>query len=229
MGARVKKNERIDELFAETWSKALCHVFVDGVLCEENYDAASLRVLCLAKEVNWPGGGDMRCDWIKNLSSDLFSRSRQKFEPPLSRWAYGILNDFPPFKDMDKDKEGRLAAFKSIAIVNVKKTSGRSTSNPNVITDFAKLWQEELRKQIEIIAPDVIVSGNVPLGALDALFPGLELKPSGCFKPPRDKTPVRVGRSHNYKIIDFRHPSRAPHRTYDVLCDVFKSPMFKAL
>ena len=222
--ARVTKNERIDELFAETWEKHCSNVFRDGILCEEDFDAASLRVLCVAKEVNWHKGGNMRFAWVKNLC-----QSGQRFEPPLSRWAYGILNGFPPFKDMDKDKGGRLAAFKSIAIVNVKKTSGRSTSNPKVITDFAELWQEELRKQIEIIAPDVIISGNVPSAALTTLFCGLELKPSGCFKPPRDKTPVRVGRWHNCKIIDFRHPSRAPHRAYNVLRDVFKSPAFKAL
>lgn len=216
------KNKQIDELFAETWKKHYSNVFLDGILCEEDFDAAPLRILCLAKEVNWHKGGNMRCAWVKNLC-----QSGQRFEPPLSRWAYGILNGFPPYERIDE--EGRLAAFKSIAIVNVKKTAGGPTSSDKVIVESAEQWRVQLQRQIEIIGPEVIVSGNVPHPALLVLFPKLELKPSGCFKPPHNKRHVHVGRWHDYRVIDFRHPSRAPHRAYGVLREVFQSAVFKAL
>lgn len=222
--ARVTKNERIDELFAETWGKCYSNVYRDGILCEEDFEAQSVRVLSLAKEVHGGGGGDMREAWLGNFWK---SKKDQPFENALSKWAYGILNNFPSLKEMDDEK--RFAAFKSIAIVNVKKTGGGSTSRDKVITEFARQWRNELQRQIEIIGPDVIVSGNVPRYALDALLPALDLKHTGCYKPPHDKRPVGVGRWGNYKVIDFRHPSRAPHRAYDVLRDVFQSEAFKAL
>ena len=127
------KNKQIDELFAETWGKHYSNVFRDGILCEEDFDAAPLRILCLAKEVNWPegDGDDMRRTW-----PGLAKLGKQKFEPPLSRWAYGILNGFPPYEKIDDD--GRLVAFKSIAIINVKKTGGGSTSSNKVIVEWAK-------------------------------------------------------------------------------------------
>ena len=224
--ARVTKNERIDRLFAETWGKCYSNVYRDGILCEEDFEAKSVRVLFLAKEVHGGGGGDMREAWLGNFWK---SKKDQPFENALSKWAYGILNNFPCFKEMNDEK--RLAAFKSIAIVNVKKTGGGRRANDEVIASYARKWDENLRKQIKIIAPSLIVSAMTRPGALDALFPELDLNSSGCCVSTSKgcKKEVRVGRVGNCRIIDFRHPVLASDSAYDALRDVFQSAAFRAL
>ena len=52
-------------------------------------------------------------------------------------------------------------AFLSTAMVNVKKSGGRSTSRLADIAEFARLDASRIRRQIALIQPDIVVGGNL--------------------------------------------------------------------
>ncbi len=95
------KTEQLNELFGE-WEAAnpdyhgkfIC----DGIINEDIYNRTNPKVLFIAKEANQddaPEEGDFREWWANDI--------RHPFTYRLAEWAFGILNDFPPFEEIHFD------------------------------------------------------------------------------------------------------------------------------
>jgi len=218
----VDSNRKLDQLFLQ-WKNnygGQSHRFCpDGIINEKEYQRANTKVLFVTKEPNHPRGEGF--DFREWYSEDV----KYQFAHRLSEWAHGILHGFPPLSDLDGEdsKARRLAALRSVAFMNVKKVGGSSSANKKGIREAIRRDKKLILKQIQIIAPDVIVGclGESDLWSL--LFEDVKLIESGFD--------ILVASTPHGRLIDYYHPSyRVPRSmSYSLLGHVIESKSFQRL
>jgi hypothetical protein len=173
----------------------------DGIVDPRRWaSAARPKVLLLLKEAyhgeseHW----DLR-EYVRKLEHPDRSLLNSAY------WCYAIqciargsLQPVPFRATRKSEYEQAVEALKSSAIVNVKKSEGKSESSDEEIADYAKKDGPFIRQQIELIKPDVVVCGNTWV-------------PVEHLWPDKDKDYIhdgvcRVGRTAVF--INFWHPSR---------------------
>ena len=197
----MTKTEKLNRLF-DGWKRQrpeeAQRMCLDGIVCEERYENTNPKILFIAKEPNHPEGPgfDFREWWNEEVWGGFSIR--------LCEWAYGILNGFPPLAQFDeKTDEYKLDIMRSIAFMNLKKAGGGNQADPQEIRRFTERDQDFLRRQIEIIDPDVIVGGIGDSSLWGVLFPGVEFQSSGF-----DIGVAYVAvNERKVLVIDFYHPS----------------------
>jgi hypothetical protein len=195
--------------------------YEDGIIDEESYLRANLKVLFIAKEPNGKNHEHLTrrsfCDeWNCGMPTYRFAKR-------IAEWAAGILNNFPQLDEVLKNDQHQF--LRQIAFINVKKHAGEGRLLD--IKGFNKYVSPQmpfLKRQINIIAPEIIVlsiSHNCELRRL--LFPETTWRPSGYA--------VEVGRANNARVVDFYHPSSriVPSAAYCLLKCVMQSPVFESL
>jgi hypothetical protein len=166
----------------------------DGIVRPEIFEKEKLKILFIGKEVNDWEGGDMRL---------LAQRGpRHSYLYNLGRWAIGLLENFPDFKQID-NKKSLNSALNRISLINLKKTSGGSTSNMTSISAYANNDKSLLLKQIKFIRPNIIV----PLATHDVLIWLLGLEPNP-EKP--NKAPYFCPKNKAW-VLPWKHPSMRGH------------------
>ncbi|RIV44672.1 MULTISPECIES: hypothetical protein [Flagellimonas] len=216
----MTKTEQLNQLF-EKWENETPDYqgkFIkDGINNENLYLNAKTKILFLTKEPNNPKqeAGDFREWWKEGL--------KYTFSHRLAEWSYGILNNFPEFESMWYDKEGYKNAIFHVAFMNVKKIGGVGQSNYSEMEKHLIRNKEWLLKQIEIIEPQVIITGLTWGRLRNILFDTVEWKSSGYN--------ITIGRYNESKIIDFYHPSarNAAAASYSLLGNVISSKRFQEL
>lgn len=214
------KTEQLNKLFDE-WELAVPEYkgkFVrDGIINEQFYQTASPKILFIMKEPNDPKQEtwDFR-DWWKNEIKYTFSYR-------IAEWSYGLLNSFPPFDDTRSNEGSLLKVIQSIAFMNIKKSGGGGNSECETMMKHVKMNFANLHKQIEIISPDVIITGSSSSELLNGLFPNINWVMSGYD--------ILIGKHNKSKVIDFYHPSsrNAPAASYSLLQNIISSDKFKLL
>lgn len=211
------KNTNLDKLFNE-WIKRYPkyeNKFVsDGIIDEIQFNNTFPKLLFIAKEPNSPDqlSDDFR-EWWSGGVHDNFSYR-------ICEWAFGLLNNFP---DLNKINNDRSIYIKKIAFMNLKKIGGKSTVKYDVLTKTVNEEKEFIRKEIDIIKPDIIIGGVGHEKYWKVIFDGIEFRNSGFD--------IKIARYGNYKIIHYYHPSyRVPRAmSYSLLGRIFNSDGFKNL
>ena len=118
------KTELLDSLFNE-WERSKPEYqgkFVkDGIIDETLFTKAQPKIHFIAKEPNNPKQepGDYRDDW-KHIASTAYILAYR-----IAEWSYGLLNNFPPFDNIWKDKGYFVFdSIQSIAFMNIRKSGG---------------------------------------------------------------------------------------------------------
>lgn len=209
------KNKLLDNLFKE-WvdiNPLYSGNFVaDGIINEEYYNKAFKKILFIAKEPNDP---DQKESW------DFRKLWNQEFKYPftyrIAEWAHGILNDFPEFDELWKDRNRLILSLQSIAFMNVKKIGGRGSSERNEIRKHVETEKDFILKQISIIKPDLIIlSLSFWHEIRNMIFGTINWKGSGYA--------IEIADWNGIILIDFYHPSRSiPPASYSLLQNVIKS------
>jgi len=173
----------------------------DGIFDESEWRKVKKKILFVMKEVNDWAGGDLK---------DLFiDGPKYQMWHTVSRWAAGILHNFPEYEKIDT-LDIMKEVIKKIASINLKKTSGGSYSNMSVINAYAYTDKELLLEQIKEIQPDIIVA----CGTFDSLIwlLGLEINPDNPYEKPI------LDRKRNIWTIPWRHPALVNNKkTYNEL------------
>lgn len=212
------RTEKLNLLF-EKWEKQIPEYkgkFVrDGIINEQLFNEATPKILFIGKEPNNPEGtiGDFREEWNLGVSYTFARR--------IAEWSYGIMNGFPEF-DIISEKPGSLEkSLKQIAFINIKKSGGKGNSEYNSMMDHAKKNTDLINEEIEIISPDIIITGTSWEELRNTIFPNVKWEKSGYG--------IETGKIQDAKIIDFYHPSsrNAPAAAYSLLQNIFQSPKFK--
>ena len=107
----------------------------------------------------WTIPGGLRQQVRRGLKGKPFQRGYAYTWVQAGVWAYAILNGFRSYRELSKPLF-RAQGIQAIGMTNLKKTGGDAASNREEISKHAKsevnLWQKEL----EIMAPDLVICGN---------------------------------------------------------------------
>lgn len=161
---------------------------LDGPALTESYFSASPRLLFILREPNDCRGEEL----LALLRTEATWRAWRN----VARWAAGIRLGFPPFPEVQRQSI-QNEALRTIAAINIKKSSGGSSSNLDTIRDYAKMTDLQ-RRQLSLLKPEVVIA----CGTTDDLNAIIELKPSGNA----EYRGVLNG-GHSFRVIRWSHPS----------------------
>ena len=182
------------------------NIFIsDGVVFPELWYSQNVRILFLLKEA-YTKNGDSDWDLVKDhlllkekKMSHLFKR--------ICQWTQGLLNtsqdDIPAFFSGMSDIHYGNDILKHIAVVNVKKSGGKANSSMEEINQYAEYDSEELKKELEIIDPTVIVCGYT-ISSLNIIM-GTEIKD---YDSPNENWFYSTQlNDHDVIVLDYYHPA----------------------
>jgi len=164
----------------------------DGIIDPARWKQAPRRVLFLLKEAYDTEGSGFD---LRQLILHDWGGPRHKMWWSAGQWASALhgLTDrgAPCFPDDDAASESLLAS----AVVNLKKSGGRSSSDLAEVQDYASRDADALRQQVALIGPDVIECGYT----WDVAYPTLW--------PDAIHLHEMVWRVGNAVAFDFWHPA----------------------
>lgn len=210
---KLKHENVMNQLFKE-WKKVAHHkgnIFVEDGIIDYDKWTKSKKILFLLKEAYSEEGsvGDWKLSYLINCNEDNWVENNKHYFM-LSMWSFVLSSPETPLPDyLHEIFSQGYEYLLSSAVINIKKSNGASTSSDSDIRKYAQLDKEFLKKQIEIISPEIILCGNTCIDLMNSIFEYPKTSDYGdlyaseyCFKY-KDMT-----------IIDYWHPSRKP--------DVFK-------
>lgn len=156
-------------------NNALCY---DGVVNEEKYEKAKPKLAFLLKETNGNGpkgeAPEKYDDWdYMKWVRDIVAK-KEKLYPTfrnIAMWS-GELFDIMEKGEINKSeyiKDGVLIVneklignLEKIAIINLKKTWGKGTTDSNKLEKYLSNVEirKILQKELSIVAPDVVICGS---------------------------------------------------------------------
>jgi hypothetical protein len=139
----------------------------------------------------------------------------------IVRWGYALQHaargQMPPYPDFYErgDNEKAAAVLVSTAVINIKKSDGEHTSTNQDVYKYAQLDGDLLRRQVELIAPDIVVRGGT-WWAVKYLWPEAKEICDRAWKVP------------GITFLDFWHPGarKGPLPMYDELCRLTQQALF---
>lgn len=210
------KNEQLDSLFTR-WINVQnsSQLLKDGIVNEPKYDIAKHKLLFIEKESNdsTEQSWDYRTWWRDELL-------KYRFTYRIAEWAHGILNDFEGYERIweNNQKEAR-EAINQIAFMNIKKSGGGGNADYEIMMEAAKVNLDNIHRQIDIIDPEMIITGFTWGELRELVFP----------KVNWDKVyDVPIGKYNNAVVIDFYHPSAPVPASafYSLLKNIVQSEKF---
>lgn len=142
----------------------------DGPIDPQIYLKSKYKILWLLKEA-YDNENDAEGGWsLTELlrSDDVYERffkstTSKRTWYPMVYVSYGILNDFMPYDDMAfiyEDPMNMTSVLKNIAFININKLAGESTSKDNQLKKIFSLNKNILKKQIDLLDPDIVIGGH---------------------------------------------------------------------
>jgi len=187
----------LEELFKE-WKLSVLeesdHFVEDGIVCEEKWLKSKQKILFILKETNGYKGS------ISELINTAV-RTRPKsglWKRPtfhnIGRWIYGLLKAKEQDIIYSEAHKFRKESLLSCAFMNIKKTTGGRTATESV-KENAKKYSKFIRRQIELLDPDIIVFGGT-----------YEIMKKYVFIEMENVSP-RVYKYEKYICISANHPA----------------------
>lgn len=179
------------------------NVFIrDGVVCPEQWFSQKIRPLFLLKEAyHKTGDWDLIRDHL--LTNDKIGNHITWKR--VSQWTHGLLHTSStylcPFGDEAAMHYFGNEQLRRIAVVNVKKSDGAKGSGKDNILQYAKYDCTELRRELELIDPTIIVCGYT-ISSLNIIM-GYDIT---CRQNPNLYYFIRLN-GHNVIVLDYYHPS----------------------
>jgi hypothetical protein len=174
--ADAKVHEEIlDEWQQRVWSADMIgsepnnSFFPDGVIDRKRWNEASVRILFLNKEAHDSDNTDSGGFPLPELIRDVWEgHPKCPTYSNIAIWAHGIheairsgLHGLPRWDKIQDDADVVVSDFLSTAVVNIKKRGGKSTSNSADLKRHVDVYGDLLRRQVNLINPDLIITGSV--------------------------------------------------------------------
>lgn len=200
------------------------NVFIsDGIVNEEVWNSQKgKKILYVLKEAYGESEDWNLTEWLLrvNPTSSIWKR--------VIEWTYGIQNtNIDRIAKYSPDiYEHNTELFNNIAVVNLKKSGGKSSSNYGEIEAYAFADKEEIKKQLEIIAPDIIICGST-FGALNHVYDD-RICPEGLWCDNWFYYTDAVS-DNKTLVIDYYHPANYYPAlvNYYAVTNIFQQALFK--
>ena len=212
----------------EAWEEKEIHAgrsFIrDGIINPTQWFSQDIRPLFLLKEAydkEGTGGWDLakehNCD-----QGECDQPQKRTTWPNLSRWSYGIFettkDKTAPYMELPDFHKKRNRYLQRIAVVNVKKSGGKTQSKMSDLKHYARDDRDELLAQIELIDPTIIICGYT--------FSLLEIiiDPQRKIKRNDEWIYCLTIAGKTIPVIDFYHPSyrRSKIALFEKLMEVYQ-------
>ena len=163
---KIRSAKTLDELF-ELWKEkkpngSIDHskgfFIADGIVNEQIWNSGKRKkILFVLKEAygkDW--NNNTLATWLKNdhPTSRIWKR--------VAKWTYGIQNTTDTYIQPYKNEllpEEHNDALEQIAVMNIKKSNGQSSSDYNDIAKYVSYDKEEIKREFELIDADIIICG----------------------------------------------------------------------
>jgi hypothetical protein len=147
------------------------YIIYDGVMKPDLYFNNKIRLAWMLKEPydeeDGSGGGWNYFDMFpegQNLYEVQFKRGHKTTWHPMIYISYSIFNNFQKWEEMEyiRDKNEMCDVVRQVAFINSQKLPSKGFTN----TNFEHLWEsiaknsDLLKKQIELLNPNVFIFGN---------------------------------------------------------------------
>ena len=126
----------------------------DGIFDSKTFDAQQTKILFVLKEADWKNGFPGQRE---DLCSILLTKDGGSWKTwnNIARWSKAILDKGEYSENISCEE--RHNTLRRIAAINLKKQGGGSSANGKSLIDFATKDAKFLKRQIDEIAPDIIV------------------------------------------------------------------------
>lgn len=190
----------------------------DGIVCQEQWVSQSTPKVCFflkeARTSNEAG---------YNLTKDLKESPPWRMWKKVAIWTQAVHDAFQGKVEYNNERlrSNEKAAINSIAVVNVKKSNGNSSSDYNDLEKYTKDDRAKLKRELELINPDVIICGNN-----FSLLKKFVLKGELSCDNTEDNM---IAMWKNTLIIDYYHPAvQYPNRVnYYALASICRTAIEK--
>lgn len=131
----------------------------DGVISPDEWSNQGVKILFVLKEA-----------YNDNVSKYNLCDNLRKDGPwggvwnRCAEWCYGVTSanqvcPIPRYKTLSHGAANQY--LKRMAVVNLKKSDGNSSSSMPEIEQYVEYDKEEIRREIEIINPQIVICGSV--------------------------------------------------------------------
>lgn len=192
--------QQIDALMRE-WAedhhgKGGASFISDGVVDADTYEGSIPKICFFLKEAySRTDDGD----W--SLTDWLASGAMTRMWSSVAEWSYGIRHTTETVipQKPQLTREEKTALLQAVAVVNVKKSNGAVASDYEDLLQYARTDQAYLKRELDILSPDVIVCGNN--SSLLRLLYGASVKDNG--KVGEDGlVDAAFMRQYGYAVVD---------------------------
>lgn len=178
------------------WAAKRENFVKDGVVCENEYLKSNPKVLFVLKEVNKYQG---------DLRKVIREGERTQTWTDITRWVRGIreLKEDILWDELkDISTNDRKNELESIAVMNLKKTSGGRVTNEKELKTIALADRDFIRTQISLYDADIMICG----GSITAYLVReiLDIDPSEYNETTRGV--IYHKNNHGRIIVDYHHP-----------------------
>jgi len=148
----------------ERWSNTKLHknegFVIDGPIDPKRWQSVDRKIVLLLKEAygedtNWSLPQLIRDEWRGPKYKIWWTASYWLYA--LNRTTQTIIPDFPSTQEKWNECTELLL---SAAVVNIKKSRGKSVSDDEELLSYARTDKQFLREQMSLLAPDIILCGN---------------------------------------------------------------------
>lgn len=129
----------------------------DGIVCEHQWIAQKTPRICFFLKEAYSANENGY-----NLTETLHNSNPWTMWKKVAIWAQAIHNAFDGISEYNETelRSNEKEVIDSISVVNVKKSNGERNSDYDNLKKFALEDKIELKRELEIIKPDIIVCGN---------------------------------------------------------------------
>ena len=146
-----------EERLFEEWRRRRKPFVSDGVVSEDDCQTSSPKITFILREANDPNGGGY------DLREFLRDGGCGQIWHNVTRWVHGIRSlpirhAWSFYENMTKDF--RKETLKSIVAMNLKKSSGGSSTDPQVLKAVATEDAPYIKRQYALYDPDITICGG---------------------------------------------------------------------
>src|SRR5580700_7193968 len=134
----------------------------DGIIDRTRWLSAKRKVLFVLKEARDDSGDKRGFDLCELIRDCWKGPGKSRTYCPVADWAYLAQNcQETTIPSRSEARRHRDESLLSSAVMNLKKSKGQKTSNlVDIVSNYVQPDADLIKRQIEIIAPEIIVCGG---------------------------------------------------------------------
>lgn len=202
-GLDLGKIDCLDTLL-DAWEKTFdsdLYFNRDGIISNEHWMDANVKILFVLKETNKAKQNLTTAIQIA-LRSEKSGWWKGKVLRRVGRWAYGLAKYTGEVPSFENAKACGKEATWGVAYINMRKTAGGARTEAKSFDIHVKKYAPYIRRQIELIKPDIVVLGGTFRYLKRHVFPEMR---HICTRIHKQGDMIFINAFHPAAVVDACH------------------------